>query len=230
MIPFYDLYLKEADDDENQDTDSADNATDAKSADDDSDNDDTSSEDNDNQEDDNEDQDNDDNKQDDSQDDNFDIDASDNTSNDDNEQDDSSSSQSSGSSTEEEVNVDNDAKKKDREIYDSLTPQQQKVKNIKLKELFMELYSKCESLIDKYNQIGTEYEYISKPIKKVLNALYNLKEMVSDYLLNLFDSNSYLENDTMFNAYLSILNSINIITKNIVKDVNKELKDDNGKK
>lgn len=133
-----------------------------------------------------------------------------------------------GNAPEEQVDVDNAAKKKDREIFDNLTPQQQKIKNIKLKELYMDLYDKCESLIDKYNQVGTDNEKLAKPIKRILNCLYDLKTMTSDYLLNIFDSSSYIENDITFNGYLSQLNAIRLIAQRVTKEADHE--DDNDGK
>lgn len=181
----------DTDNKDDQTDDKSDEDTDAKSADDDKDNDDAKKDDN-------------------ADDQNFDIDASDDTA-------DKPDDNTSDDKPEENPDVDNPAKKKDREIFDDLTPEEQKVKNIKLKELYLDFYSKCETLIDKYNKIGTDNEEYSKPIKKILNILYDLKNMESDYLLNLFDSKTYIENDIMFNSYLTILNSIKIITAKLVK-------------
>ena len=185
----------DTDNKDDQTDDKSDEDTDAKSADDDKDNDDAKKDDN-------------------ADDQNFDIDASDDSPDDTADKPDDNTSDDK---PEENPDVDNPAKKKDREIFDDLTPEEQKVKNIKLKELYLDFYSKCETLIDKYNKIGTDNEEYSKPIKKILNILYDLKNMESDYLLNLFDSKTYIENDIMFNSYLTILNSIKIITAKLVK-------------
>lgn len=121
-----------------------------------------------------------------------------------------------GSSPEtQNVDVDNAAKKKDREIFDTLSPQEQKIKTVKLKELFMDLYNRCDQIMDKYDSIGVDYEDLGLPIHKSIEALYGLKQMISTYLLYLFDSKSYIENDIQFNRFLTALNQIKLISKDM---------------
>ena len=77
------------------------------------------------------------------------------------------------------------------------------------------------SLMDKFNSVSLEYDDANSQFKRIVNTLYGLKKMISDYLLNSFDSRSYLENDIMFNRYLAVLNSVkNVSTelKNVYKD------------
>lgn len=128
---------------------------------------------------------------------------------------DSEDSGSGGESSETDVNVDNAAKKKDREIFDTLSPQEQKIKTVKLKELFMDLYNRCEEIINKLDSIGVDYEDLGSPIHKSIETLYSLKQMISTYLLYLFDSKSYIENDIVFNRFLTALNQIKLITKDM---------------
>lgn len=130
-------------------------------------------------------------------------------------------SNSMSNSLDQQSNVDNDAKKKDREIYDSLTPEDQKVKTLKLKEEYKNLYDRIDQIIKKYDTLGVDYEEFSMPIKKSLDTLYSLKEMVSTWLLYLFDSKNYIENDIMYNRYLSALNGVKLISQDM-RDVYKE--------
>ena len=138
-----------------------------------------------------------------------------------------SSSSGSGESPETKVDVDNNDKKKDRKIFATLSPQEQKIKTIKLKQLFMSLYDRCEQIIDKYDALGIEYEDLIVPIQKSLAALYSTKEMISTYLLYLFDSKSYEENDIMFNRMLATMNRIKLITKDMRDSHKKEIDDSN---
>ena len=127
-----------------------------------------------------------------------------------------------GSSPEtQEADVDNAAKRKDREIFDTLSPQEQKIKTVKLKELFMDLYNRCDQIIDKLNSIGADYEDLGFPIHKSVETLCALKEMISTYLLYLFDSKSYIENDITFNRFLTALNQIKLVTKDM-RDAHKD--------
>lgn len=114
-----------------------------------------------------------------------------------------------------DAEVDNEAKRKDREIFDTLSPQEQKIKTVKLKELFMDLYNRCDQISDKLNSIGVDYEDLGSPIHKSVETLYSLKEMISTYLLYMFDSKSYIENDITFNRFLTALNQIKLVTKDM---------------
>ena len=122
---------------------------------------------------------------------------------------------------EEEEPVDNEDTRRDKELYDSLSPQEQKERNIKQKKLFFELYSNCDYVIDKLNNISdADLEEYGVQVRKTLSMLFDLKQMVSDYATKLYDSKSYIENDIMFNRYLSILNTV----KNITSDIRKSYK------
>jgi hypothetical protein len=242
-------FLFEADDDDEaqQDSDFANaNGGDNNTADDNTGNDDNAGDDNadnntedtadntgdDNKDDQNTDQDNnqdngDDNKDNTDNDDDFTINTDDdNASGDDtNNTDDQSSDTSSGDSGSEE-SVDTGVKAKERELFDSLSPEEQQMKNKMLKKLFGNLYSNCESVIDKLNGLGAGLEEVDRQIKRSLSILFELKQMVSDYLLNMYDSKTYIENDIMFNRYLSVLNAI----KNITNDIDSIYQDDTSTK
>ena len=118
---------------------------------------------------------------------------------------------------ESQMDPNSENKKKDRKLFDSLTLQQQKVKTVELKKLFMDLYDRCEQLAEKYDTLGVEYEDISDAISKSLKALYEMKTEMSTYLLYLFDSNTYYENDIQFNQFLVALNRIKIVSDEMVK-------------
>lgn len=118
---------------------------------------------------------------------------------------------------EAQASVETLEKQKDREIFDSLSPQEQMIKTYKLKELFMELYSRCDNLIKKYDTLGIEFEEYSTIIKKTLDTLYDLKDMINTYYHDLFDFKSYYDNDIMFNRYLLVLDTIRLTTEEMVK-------------
>ena len=160
-------------------------------------------------------------------DDDFNIDATDDIGGDDDtgagdDNTDNTGDNGSGDNTDgSEAAVDTPAKKRDREIFDTLSPEEQKLKTVKLKELFMKLYSRCGQIIEKYDSLGVHYEDLTEPIKNSVNALYGLKDTISSYLLYLFDSKSYIENDIMFNRFLVAMNQIKLITKDM-RDSHKE--------
>lgn len=157
----------------------------------------------------------------------FNIDAEDDGESEDGEEgNNDSGSEDNGGDDDSEEKIENEDTKRDKEIFDSFSPQEQKLKISELNKLYLELYSNCNYIIDKINGIGTPYDELNLQIKKTLAVLYNLKQMVSDYITNLFSSKSYTENDINFNRYLSILNSV----KGIIKDINKSIMDEDENK
>ena len=54
------------------------------------------------------------------------------------------------------------------------------------------------------------------------NLSYELKNMISFYILNIYDNRSFFENDIVFNRYLVILNGI----KKILETIKNDKKDD----
>ena len=121
--------------------------------------------------------------------------------------------------------TDSPAKEAERQLFDSLSPEEQAIKNNMLKKLYIELYTNCNNITDKLNNIGSELDEVNPQIKRVLALLFNLKQMIDDYLTNIYKTKSYIENDIMFNRYLSVLNSV----KNIIKDINNYYEDDTKK-
>ena len=81
----------------------------------------------------------------------------------------------------------------EKSIFDQLTPEQQKTKTAELKNLYTETYEKCQSIIDIVSGIekapnqARVYDYIVK-------NLVDLQKYIRDYLENLFDSKTYIEN------------------------------------
>lgn len=137
---------------------------------------------------------------------------------------DDSSSDSGSEEENDEVTVSNSkVKETEKELFDSLSPEEQKIKIKELKNLYMELYTNCNNVIEKLNSVSVELDDVNIQIKKVINVLFETKRMISDYLLNIFDSKSYIENDIMFNNYLRVFNSV----KNITNDIKNLYKDDN---
>lgn len=97
-------------------------------------------------------------------------------------------------------------------VYDSLSPQEKKLKVRALRQLYADLYGSCGAIIDKLNDIVMDDADLNSQIKQAASMLFNLKQMIVDYLLNIFDSKSYIENDIMYNQYLNALNTVKDIT------------------
>ena len=132
---------------------------------------------------------------------------------------------SSGGGGDNDIEQTEEAKEQDSEMYGSLTPHEMKLKAIELKKLYMKLYNRCDQIIKKYNDLDIEFEASSDVTKAAIDALYAIKDMISDYLLYIYDSKSYEENDIMFNRYLAALNGVKLITKELRTEFKDKIED-----
>lgn len=242
------LYITEADDDEDnydiQDDDQSTNATNddtanqtddssndnndqtsTQNADDDEDNYDVQDDNQDDNEQNQDDQNNDDsqnNDQDTNNEDNYDIqddeeDSSQNTG--DQGEDETSTGNSSDEESQQQNGDDPRAKLQalEKSIFDQLSPEQQQSKIKELKDLFITAHEKCQEVInmvsnsEKDPQQAKIYDYI-------VSRLADLKNYITDYMRDIFDSKTYLENMTEFQKYLTVFDTI----KNIFDEINKE--------
>ena len=143
-----------------------------------------------------------------------------------NEEDTTTDTGTTGGEDEEKPEVDSDsAKANDKNLYDSLSPAEQEMKTQKLKEQYIELYTTFQTFIEKFNDISMELEDIAPQIKHAVDMMFSAKKMISDWLLHIFDSKSYIENDIMYNRYLQVLNSIKNITDEMKKAYKDEIKE-----
>jgi hypothetical protein len=162
--------------------------------------DDTSTEDNTNIEDTNTD-----NNDDNGGDDDFNIDTSlDGT---DDSSDDSSSSDSSTTYS-SETNDDGGVNDANTDIYSSLTAEEQAQKIMELKNQYKELYTNCNELLIKFNNVDIEGNQSIIAFSRVSKTIYNLKNYIKDYFINTFPYNSIIQNDIMYNRFLTIFSDI----------------------
>ncbi len=143
-------------------------------------------------------------------DDNFDIDTSldDSEGDTDDMNSDTSSEDSSSSDTgdtsddsDEEVNDDN------TDIFTSLTAEEQQIKIKELKDLFQNMYTSCDEILDRLNNL--QFTEDSIPVMNRLTySIYDLKKYIQEYITSVFPRKSYIENDIAFNRFLMILNTI----------------------
>ena len=179
--------------------------------------DDTSTEDNTNTEDTNTD-----NNDDNGGDDDFNIDTSlDGT---DDSSDDSSSSDSSTTYS-SETNDDGGVNDANTDIYSSLTAEEQAQKIMELKNQYKELYTNCNELLIKFNNVDIEGNKSIIAFSRVSKTIYNLKNYIKDYFINTFPYNSIIQNDIMYNRFLTILSDIPKSLEEIKKNSESERKE-----
>lgn len=122
---------------------------------------------------------------------------------------DSSSASSSDMSEDEPVEANTD-------IFSSLTAEEQVIKIKELKSMYSDLYSSCDDVLTKINELDTD-EVDLDTLNRVSMTLFSLKQYISDYLINVFPNKSYIENDISFNRFLTILNSVATVLEDLVK-------------
>lgn len=107
------------------------------------------------------------------------------------------------------------------EIFKDLTQDQIDIKHQELKTNFSKIYDTTSSLIDRLNDIPTNDTYMAS-INFVSNQLADLRQMVTDYMNNVYSTKSYMENSINYNKFLMTLKGINDILEEIYKELGKE--------
>lgn len=136
-----------------------------------------------------------------------DVDGDNNSSTDDSGSSDTSSSDSSSDESDEppvEANTD---------IFSSLTVEEQKIKIKELKRLYNEMYVSTSDILSRINQLNCD-EYL-ETLSRISAIMYNVRNHINHYIINIFDTKSYIENDVTFNRFLSIIKSITTIIDNL---------------
>ena len=109
----------------------------------------------------------------------------------------------------------------EEEIFKDLTQDQIDIKHQELKTNFGKIYDTTSSLIDRLNDIPTNDTYMAS-INFVSNQLADLRQMVTDYMNNVYSTKSYMENSINYNKFLMTLKGINDILEEIYKELGKE--------
>lgn len=104
----------------------------------------------------------------------------------------------------------------EKSIFDQLSPEQQEAKLKELKSLFTLAYDKCDTIIDIINNTSKDAT-LAKVYDYIVSRLSDLKKYITDYLTNVFDNKTYLENMTEFNKYLAVFDTV----RNIFEDIQK---------
>ena len=106
----------------------------------------------------------------------------------------------------------------ENELFENLTDKQKQIKIKELKNNYVELFNRCDGIIDIINSRKPSDETTVQIFEYINNVILDLQNTVHDYLEHAFATKSYLENDAQFKSYLNILNTIN----NILKELNIE--------
>ena len=104
----------------------------------------------------------------------------------------------------------------EKSIFDQLTPEQQAAKTKELKSLYTDTYNKCQTIVDMVSTAEKEPSQ-AKVYDYIINNLVDLQKYIRDYLDDIFDSKTYIENMTELQKYLAILDTINNVFEEIKK-------------
>ena len=115
-------------------------------------------------------------------------------------------------------------KELEKSIFDQLSDEMKAAKTTELKKLYTDTYDKCQSIIDTISGAEKQPNQV-KVYDYILNNLLDLQRYIKDYLANIFDSKTYIENMTELQKYLAILDTVN----GVFEDMSKETNDDTVK-
>lgn len=103
-----------------------------------------------------------------------------------------------------------DLKQQEEELYNELTPEQLDIKHKELKTQYLNMYDAVIAIIDRIGDINVAEQNIGT-VEYVSNTLASLKDMLTDYVNDVYRTKSYIENSINYNRFLAILNGINKI-------------------
>ena len=108
------------------------------------------------------------------------------------------------------TSVVDDLKHQEEELYNELTPEQLDIKHKELKTQYLNMYDAVVAIIDRIGDINVAEQNIGT-VEYVSNTLVGLKDMLTDYVNDVYRTKSYIENSINYNRFLAILNGINKI-------------------
>lgn len=115
-------------------------------------------------------------------------------------------------------------------IFDQLTAEEQAIKIKELKAMYRDLYNSVQDIQERLSEINNPDEASAEIISRCSMTLYSLKNYIADYMTTTFASKSYIENDIVFNRFLSILNSVTKVVEDIAKIQEKQIDKEEEKK
>lgn len=115
----------------------------------------------------------------------------------------------------EEQSVD-DIKKQEEDIYGNLTPEQLDIKHKELKAQYLSLYDTIVTIIGRIGDASISEENIAIA-EYISNTLSRVRDMLADYMNDVYQGKSYIENSINYNRFLSVLNGINKILEELEK-------------
>lgn len=111
---------------------------------------------------------------------------------------------------------DEDMKESEKQIYDSLTDNQKRIRVLQLKIDFRDLYETIITTTEGVNNIPKNNDNLIS-ISRLIGALDKMKQILIDYVGNNFDKMSYLENYAIYLKYMAAFRTIS----KVIEEMNK---------
>lgn len=100
-------------------------------------------------------------------------------------------------------------------LFSDLTPEQMSIKQIELKQQYIDLFDSISDIVSRVNKI-TKTTNNANVIEFVTTKMIELKDLVHYYLNNTYNTRTYIENTMNYQQYILILNTINKMLKEII--------------
>lgn len=105
-------------------------------------------------------------------------------------------------------------------VFDNLSEPEKKLKIRELKELFIQIHGKCGTIADKVTELKTDEETI-QIAEYISTTLIDLQKYIDDYINNIFDTKTYIENIAHLQKYITIFNAIGKVFAEINRENSK---------
>lgn len=115
-------------------------------------------------------------------------------------------------------------KELEKSIFDQLSTEQKALKTKELKSLFNSVYDKCSEIINTISSADRNPEQ-AKIYDYVMNSLTDLQKYIKDYLFQIYDSKTYIENMVQLQKYLTVLDTVSNIFEEVKNSSDQENKD-----
>lgn len=102
----------------------------------------------------------------------------------------------------------------DNQIFSDLSSAELAARDVRLRKAFFRVYDVCDIVIDKITRLDKNDDIIQIG-DYISRKLDGLKEMISDYLNDIYDSKSYVENFIYYKQCTAILEAISVLLKEI---------------
>lgn len=109
---------------------------------------------------------------------------------------------------------DDDIKQLEDDLFSKFNDQQIAIMTKDLKKSYLKMYDVLDTLIERINDTPKEDAYI-KIIAFVTDRLADLRDMLDDYMVDTFNTKSFIENQINYKRFCIVLRQINSIVASI---------------